>query len=45
MIVLGYAHLAPPDWQGFLTLAARTEVRDDFMSDRQDIPSPERDLF
>lgn len=35
----------PPDWQGFLEVAARTEVPDDFMDDRQDLPSPERDLF
>jgi antitoxin VapB len=35
----------PPDWQGFLEVAARTEVPDDFMDNRQDLPPPERDLF
>lgn len=35
----------PPDWRGFLEVAARTEVPNDFMDDRQDLPSPERDLF
>jgi antitoxin VapB len=35
----------PADWQGFLEVAARTEVPEDFMDDRQDLPSPERDLF
>jgi len=35
----------PSDWQGFLEVAARTEVPNDFMDDRQDLPSPERDLF
>jgi len=35
----------PDTWEGFLTLAARTEVPGDFMDDRQDSPPPERDLF
>jgi antitoxin VapB len=35
----------PDSWQGFLALAARTQVPDDFMSDRQDAPAPERELF
>lgn len=35
----------PPDWRGFLEVAGRAEVPDDFMNDRQDLPAPERDLF
>jgi len=35
----------PDTWAGFLALAARTEVPDDFMDDRQDSPPSERDLF
>ncbi|MGO9513438.1 MAG: antitoxin [Steroidobacteraceae bacterium] len=35
----------PESWQGFLELAARTAVPGDFMDDRQDQPSPERELF
>ena len=35
----------PDSWQGFLEQAARTEVPDDFMDDRQDVPAPERDSF
>jgi antitoxin VapB len=35
----------PDSWQGFLALAARTEVPGDFMSERQDAPAPERELF
>jgi antitoxin VapB len=35
----------PESWDGFLTLAARTDVPADFMSDRQEAPAPERDLF
>jgi antitoxin VapB len=33
----------PDNWQGFLELAARTEVPGDFMDDREDLPAPERD--
>jgi antitoxin VapB len=35
----------PEGWDGFLALAARTEVPADFMNDREDAPAPERDLF
>jgi antitoxin VapB len=35
----------PPTWQGFLDLAAHTQVPDDFMSDRDDLPAPDRDLL
>lgn len=35
----------PDGWHGFLALAAQTKVPDDFMSDRQDAPALERDLF
>ena len=33
----------PDNWQGFLELAARTEVPGDFMDYREDLPAPERD--
>jgi antitoxin VapB len=35
----------PEGWQGFLALAAQTAVPEDFMTDRQDAPAPERELF
>ena len=35
----------PENWDGFLTLAACTQVPADFIADRQDAPAPERDLF
>jgi antitoxin VapB len=35
----------PESWEGFLALAARTPVPADFLTDRQDAPAPERDLF
>jgi antitoxin VapB len=35
----------PDSWQGFLDLAARVEVPEDFMADRSDEPAPERELF
>jgi antitoxin VapB len=35
----------PENWDGFLALAARTDVPADFMADRQDAPAPERELF
>jgi antitoxin VapB len=35
----------PESWDGFLALAARTEVPADFMADRSDQPAPERELF
>ena len=35
----------PESWDGFLALAARTEVPADFMADRPDAPAPERELF
>ncbi len=35
----------PESWQGFLELAARVEVPEDFMADRHDKPAPERELF
>ena len=35
----------PESWDGFLALAARTEVPADFMNDRPDQPAPERELF
>jgi len=35
----------PESWDGFLALAARTEVPADFMDDRQDTLAPERELF
>jgi antitoxin VapB len=35
----------PESWEGFLVLAARTPVPADFLTDRQDAPAPERDLF
>ena len=33
----------PDNWQGFLALAAGTEVPPDFMQDREDEPAAERD--
>jgi antitoxin VapB len=35
----------PPTWQGFLDLAAKTKVPEDFMNDRKDLPAAERDVF
>jgi antitoxin VapB len=35
----------PENWQGFLELAARTQVPSDFMDDREDLPPPERDTL
>jgi antitoxin VapB len=35
----------PDSWQGFLDLAARVKVPEDFMADRSDEPAPERELF
>jgi antitoxin VapB len=35
----------PESWEGFLALAARTEVPADFMADRDAAPAPERELF
>lgn len=35
----------PASWQGFLELAARVEVPADFMSERNDEPAPERELY
>ena len=35
----------PESWEGFLVFAARTPVPADFLTDRQDAPAPERDLF
>ena len=35
----------PASWDGFLALAARTEVPADFIADRQNAPAQERDLF
>ncbi len=35
----------PESWEGFLALAARTEVPADFMADRDAAAAPERELF
>jgi antitoxin VapB len=35
----------PESWEGFLALAARTPVPADFMTDRDEAPAPERELF
>ncbi len=35
----------PPSWQGFLEVAAQSKAPSDFMSDREDPPPAERDLF
>ncbi|MGO9917668.1 MAG: antitoxin [Isosphaeraceae bacterium] len=35
----------PESWEGFLELAARVEIPEDFMADRDDEPAPERELF
>ncbi|MEA2817561.1 MAG: antitoxin VapB [Rhodospirillaceae bacterium] len=35
----------PDGWEGFLVLAAQTEVPDDFMNDRRDDPALDRELF
>ncbi len=35
----------PDSWDGFLAVAARTDVPADFMADREDAPAPERELF
>ena len=35
----------PDSWQGFLELAARTDVPCDFMADREDLPALERALM
>ena len=35
----------PENWDGFLALAAHTDVPADFMDDRPEAPAPERDLF
>jgi antitoxin VapB len=35
----------PESWEGFLTLAARTPVPADFMTDRDESAAPERELF
>ena len=35
----------PDSWQGFLAVAAATAIPDDFLSDREDPPAAERDLF
>jgi antitoxin VapB len=35
----------PTSWQAFFELADRTEIPDDFMSERDDLPAEERSLF
>ena len=35
----------PENWHGFLDLAARTAVPPDFMTDREDPPAAEREVF
>jgi antitoxin VapB len=35
----------PDSWQGFIELAARTAVPEDFMADREQGRAPERDLL
>jgi antitoxin VapB len=35
----------PASWQAFFDLADRTEIPADFMIDREDLPSEERNLF
>jgi antitoxin VapB len=35
----------PADWLDFFALADATNVANDFLSDRETPPSPERDLF
>lgn len=35
----------PDSWQGFLAVAAATAVPADFLSDREDPPAAERELF
>ncbi|MDR3212709.1 MAG: type II toxin-antitoxin system VapB family antitoxin [Azoarcus sp.] len=35
----------PASWQEFFELADRTRIASDFMTDRQDPPAEERDLF
>jgi antitoxin VapB len=35
----------PDSWQGFLELARRTDVPENFMQDREDTPAQERDIL
>jgi antitoxin VapB len=35
----------PTSWQEFFELADRTEIGPDFMTDREDLPAEERNLF
>ena len=35
----------PASWQEFIELANRTKMPSDFMTDREDLPAGERDLF
>jgi antitoxin VapB len=35
----------PDSWQGFLELAQRTDVPENFMQDREDTPAQERDIL
>jgi len=35
----------PDSWAGFLALAKRTDVPEDFMLDREDAPAIERDIL
>jgi antitoxin VapB len=35
----------PENWEGFLELAARVEVPEDFMTERRDEPATERELL